>query len=742
MKKTILLLTVFLLTLIKVANSQIATIQTLDGTYGNMQVNVSLSNFTGANSVGAISMNIGFDTNVVSFVGITPGLIPSGIIANRVGSEIIVSYYINPAIAVNGIAFKLNFVYTGGSTNLTFNEGTEIVAGLGGVIQTTYYNGAINQPQSDATAVIYNQPGVWDGLNELPITFANFPSTLTNEEVGAINLNISYDAAKLDFIGIDGLSGAVANASSGVIHITWASTTPIDLNQTNLNLQFMYLGGASSINFVGINSIANANGIQIPVSLTNGEVTQGASNATVTIGTVVGQAVDTTKVDVTFADFPINQGAITMHIAYDNTSLHFVGTDGLGSSGIDTLNSNANSGIISLAWSNSNGVMISSFKLLFIYIGGSSNLEFTGLNEIANTTGITIPATFIIGAVTQAVTALNVSLDNVYLTPGSSTILVPISMTGAVSTLYASTMYINFDNTKLAFLGVENAPSGVVASQDPETKTIILTWSDPINPLVLVANKFLDLKFGFTGGVNNCSIPVYFTSYNSTASFLLDQSDHIVLANWVNGNINLKTLNLKVFLEGLYNGNSTMRAAQNSLFVPQWGIDVADKIIVELHSASNYADIIYASPPTELSTSGIAEVIIPNNFYDSYYITVKHRNSIETTTAEPVSFAECVISYDFSSSASQAFSENMKDIGDGVFVIYCGDFSSAATQYPEIPVQDGVVDDSDYFYVYYSYDAGDFGYFPQDINGDGNIDFDDIYMIIPNYDLGVCVNLP
>ena len=718
------------------ANCQIATLQTLNGTYGNMQVEVSLSSFTGINCVGAISMNLGFDTNVVSFVGITPELVPNGIIANRVGSQIIVSYYTHPAISIDGLSFKLNFIYSGGTTNLSFNPGCEIVDSIGDVIQTTYINGAINQPGSSATAVIGSQPGVWVGLNELPISFTGFPNTSTNEKVGAINLNISYDIFKLDFVGIDGLPGAVANASGGVIHIAWSNSTPIDLNATNLRLRFNYLGGSSSLDFIGTNIISNLNGIQIPVSFTDGQISQGASGSKVIIDSVIGLLEGITEVPIMFSAFSQSQGSFTMHIAYNPSVLNFVGT-----SGLSGLNANADNGIISLAWSNSLGEMIPDFKLLFEYNGGQCNLEFIGQNQITDIVGGIIPVTYKNGLIMQVFSPVNISVGIVDLSPDSSTINVPINFTGTTNLIHSTTMYLNFDQTKLTFIGLENAPSGVFFNQDMITKTIIITWGDAISSIPLVSDKFLDLKFDFTGGTSNCDVPIYFTTFNSNMSSISNNIGGAVLANWANGNVNFKALNLKLFLEGLYNGSGTMREAQNEVG-SQWSSGVADKIVVELHSSFDYSNILYTSSLIELSSFGDATLRIPCNYNDSYFITIKHRNSVETTTAIPISFEACSITYDFSISSSQAYGNNMKDIGDGTFVIYCGDFTSAVTPYPMSPIQDGVVDDSDFYDSFYSYLNGDLGYLPQDINGDGIIDITDIYMIYANYDGGISVILP
>ncbi len=733
MKKTILFVAVILLMLTKMATSQVATLETLNGSYGSMQVRVDLTGFTEA--VGAVTMRIGFDSNVASFTGIGYEAIASGINANVVGDEIVVAWSSTDAVLVSGTAFKLIFSYTGGSCNLTFNEGCEISNGSGSLFATTFTNGAINQP-TGAIASIGNQPGVLSIVNELPITFTGFVASPMTERVGAITLNVGYDVNTLAFVGIAGLAGAVANDLSGVIHITWSSETAINLNSTNLRLQFSYLGGTSYVNFVGTNSISKANGDPISVSFGNGQITQPSTISKVILDTVVGQVSGITEVPVMFTGFSESQGSITMHISYNTGVLNFVGTSGL--SGV---NANAENGIVTLVWSNANGEQISSFKLLFNYLGGTSNLEFTGLNEIANTSGDVLSVVYGDGIVIQPTATVNVSLGNIYLTSGNSIITVPINVNGSASAVHGATMYVNFDQTKLTYIGIENAPSGTVANQDPSTKTIIITWANPSGSIVN-ANVFLNLKFAFTGGAYNCSVPIYFTTYNSNASMLANGSGENLLANWSDGSVNLKVLNLTLFLEGLYNGGGEMREVLNELYEPQWGTGIADKIIVELHSSSPYTDIIYTSPLTELSTAGKATIVIPTNLIGSYYITIKHRNSIETTTSAPVSFENCVTSYNFNTSVSQAFGDNMKEIG-GMSVIYCGDWTSAATPYPSIiAVQDGVVDDSDYSDVYNSFLNEDKGYLPQDINGDGLVNWSDIDLIITNYNIGVCSNLP
>ena len=540
MKKIILYITILLLAITNnvvgrtveslppLVTPPVATIETVAGTYGSMEVNVNLADFTTINSIGAITMNIGFDPTIATFTGITYSGIPSGITSNVVGNEIKLAWSNVPAQSVNGIGFKLKFNYTGGSCNLTFNQGCEISDALGSLIQTTFTNGAITQPSFSATATIATQAGDWSNVNELPIVFAGFPTPAS-----AASFNISYNSNALQFIGT--IPATTANASNGVISIAWSNTTAVDLNTTTFKLLFNYLGGVSNVNFTGFNEISNGSGSPIPVTYNNGGITQGPSSAIVDIDdAVVGVTSGATVVPVSFSGFPVNQGAVSMNIAYDNTKLNFVGTTGL-----TGLISSANNGVINLAWSNQNGANITGFNLLFSYIGGSSNLTFTGLNEITTASGGVIPVTFTNGSVVQPSTSIDITIDDVDLTPGNTTVSVPVLLSGITGNVNATTMYINFDNTKLTYTGVENLQKmGILANQDLSTNTIILNWSDAIPANTLTNGKFLDLKFNFIGGAGNYNVPVYFTTFNSNSGTLADAVGAPLMANWINGSVN------------------------------------------------------------------------------------------------------------------------------------------------------------------------------------------------------------
>lgn len=101
---------------------------------------------------------------------------------------------------------------------------------------------------------------------------------------------------------------------------------------------------------------------------------------------------------------------------------------------------------------------------------------------------------------------------------------------------------------------------------------------------------------------------------------------------------------------------------------------------------------------------------------NSYYLSVKGRNSIEVWTNQP-ELISLNTTYDFTTSATQAYGANQVEVSPGIFAFYTGDIN-----------QDGVVDGLDY--NDWENDNNNFtaGYFSTDLNGDGIVDgFDFIF---------------
>jgi len=99
---------------------------------------------------------------------------------------------------------------------------------------------------------------------------------------------------------------------------------------------------------------------------------------------------------------------------------------------------------------------------------------------------------------------------------------------------------------------------------------------------------------------------------------------------------------------------------------------------------------------------------------------VKHRNSIETTSASPVSFAAPVVNVAFDHPAN-VYGGNLLIMPDGYYVIYGGDAN-----------QDGSIDIGDMTPVDNESSNYLSGYLVTDINGDGQVDTADMTIIDNN----------
>lgn len=177
-----------------------------------------------------------------------------------------------------------------------------------------------------------------------------------------------------------------------------------------------------------------------------------------------------------------------------------------------------------------------------------------------------------------------------------------------------------------------------------------------------------------------------------------------------------KTLNLTLLLEGLFNGiDMTPAQDENG---NHFGANIADLITVELRENTSPYNVASTFTNQYLLTNGNCVIDIPASYADNYYIVVKHRNSIETWSNNPISFAINSINYNFTDAASKAFGNNMNQVANGVYAIYVGDVN-----------QDGLVDGSDMSDTETSNNNFETGYLVTDVNGDGLVDGSDMSIV-------------
>ncbi len=200
-----------------------------------------------------------------------------------------------------------------------------------------------------------------------------------------------------------------------------------------------------------------------------------------------------------------------------------------------------------------------------------------------------------------------------------------------------------------------------------------------------------------------------------------------------------KTLNLKVMLQSLWNSTIlSMDVCKDADGVtPTFTAPIADTISVELHEGTSYGNIVHQIHGLELNqdgtvlTTGKSFIQIPSALSGSYYLTIKTRSHVETTSALIVSFAGAVIDYDFTTDATQAYGNNQVLLSTGVYGLFNGDVD-----------QDGILTPTDLSLLLQSLNDGVFGYSVYDLNGNGNVTPTDFSILLQSLNDGVMKIIP
>jgi hypothetical protein len=171
-------------------------------------------------------------------------------------------------------------------------------------------------------------------------------------------------------------------------------------------------------------------------------------------------------------------------------------------------------------------------------------------------------------------------------------------------------------------------------------------------------------------------------------------------------------VNLKLYIEGYWDGNNGMLpvlANQGEMS----SATACDSIDVQLRDASAPYNVVHTIRPV-LNQDGSANCVFPA-VNGNYYIAVIHRNAVETWSANPIAVGAVPVNYDFSTSANQAYGDNQiqVSVSPAVFALYSGDVVKDFAE---------SIDLIDLDQVEFEISNFSFGYFAEDLNGDGNVD--------------------
>ena len=177
------------------------------------------------------------------------------------------------------------------------------------------------------------------------------------------------------------------------------------------------------------------------------------------------------------------------------------------------------------------------------------------------------------------------------------------------------------------------------------------------------------------------------------------QSDSVVITYIVS------TINIKVIQEGYYNSVND-------------NLNIKDTVRAYLHNNSTPYNVIDSAFSVIDSVSFTGAFRFYDASYGTYYIAIKHRNSIETWSKSggEIFTSGTIMNFDFTNASSQAYGNNMIQVS--ITPLRYGTYSGDVNQ-------DGVVDGTDGVLI--DNDAALFntGYLATDLNGDDVIDGSD-----------------
>lgn len=173
-------------------------------------------------------------------------------------------------------------------------------------------------------------------------------------------------------------------------------------------------------------------------------------------------------------------------------------------------------------------------------------------------------------------------------------------------------------------------------------------------------------------------------------------------------------LNLTGMMQGFWNGVTL----------------IGDTVKVSLHNSVTPFNKL-DSAKVKLSSSGTGTLVFSNAPGGNYYISVRHRNSIQTWSKDPVAFTTAITAnYNFTTSSDKAYGNNMI-LKDGKYTFFSGDVN-----------QDEAVNLSDVLQIYNDATVFVGGYVVTDVNGDNITDLADVLIAQNNANNFVLVMKP
>lgn len=715
--------------------------------------------------MGAITLFVGFDNNVLTYTGTTDGTI-SGYVANNMGSQVGIQWTttdLTNGEDVNGVLLTLNFDYSnlGGTSDLTFNAGTEFTRVDLTTVTVSYTSGSIG-PNAVTPTIEIGDSVMSAGPGSFDIGASGYGATA----VGAISLRIVYDPAVLSIPASNPvtttLSGGTllsAATNPGVLTISWINFSGATLPDGPIfNVTIDNFTGVSGTdltfqdNFGGENEITESgpgNPI-INTSFNSGSITPASEAHQLTIPDVADLPGNPVSFPIDASGFPSDVGAISLYINYDPACLANLSvTDGT----ISGYSWNTpNPGELVLFWTqggSGQGIDGTLVTLNFDYQFGDCEVTFGGQCEItgAGTGNPVIPTTYNNGSMTQVSGGAEARIPFKSGDVGQP-IEFPVLVKDFPIGVGAISLYIGYDDAALDYTGTTDGTITGYFANEMTTGLIGIQWTatDLVNGQDINPNPedtLVMLNFNYLGGEGDIT-------FNMGCEFVQPDLTSIPVA-YFDGGVVLQTfLSLKAFLEGPFNG--TDMDANLAAYLPTahpysgapWNYagteeadpmpaNVVDWVLLDIREGTDastatnvaYRAALLMTDGMIVDVDGTSEVAVDYVFTDSIYVAVYHRNHLAamTATAATQDPGDSFFSYDFTDAQAKAYNNGQKDLGGGYFGLYGGDGDG-----------NGDINFSDLNFVFLPQFGSPAGYLDGDFDLDTDVDFSDLnFIYLPNF---------
>lgn len=746
---------------LKAQTAEIASITAAPGDAVSFDVMVSDM----PTDIGAITLFIGFDNNVLTYTGTTTGTI-SGYVANNMGSQIGVQWTTTDLVNgedVNGTLLSLNFNYgnLGGMSDLTFDAGTEFTRIDLSTVTVSYTNGSIG-PDAVTPSITIGDSVLSAGAGSFDIAAAGYGATL----VGAISLRVVYDPDVLSIPASNPVTttlpgGTILSAATtpGVLTISWINFAGTTIPDGSIfNVTFTNFTGVSATeltfadNFGGENEVTES-GVGNPVistSFNSGSITPASEAHQLTIPDQVSLPGNPVSFPIDANGFPSDVGAITLYINYDPASL---ANPSISDGTISGYSWNSpNPGEIVLLWAQGgsgqaiDGTLIT---LNFDYQFGDCEVTFGGQCEIsgAGAGNPLIPTTYNNGSITQVSGGAEARIPQKSgdaLQPIEFPILVndfPIGV-GAIS------LYIGYDVAALDYTGTTDGTISGYFANELSNGLIGIQWTasdlvlgEDINPNP--QDTLVMLHFNYLGGEGEIT-------FNMGCEFVEPDLTNIPVAYFDGGVVLQSFLRIKAFLQGPFNGTDMDADLGANIPTTQpfsgapWnyaGTEEADPVpagvvdwvyldIREGTDAATATNVAYRAAllltdGMIVDIDGTSDVAVDYVFNDDVFVAVIHRNHLGVMSATAAVMNPGYFEYDFTDAQSKAYNNGQKDLGGGYFGLYGGDADGNG----QVQTQDKN--------LYWLPQFGTAGYKEGDFDLNGQVQTQDKNLIwLPNFGLG------